>query len=148
MSMPRFRRDFTFRPIAVAAFVLIASATPNAAGLRSIPTWSDFVTIETNTLGPSTHIAGSSGVWVLHAPTLSVDCSPPRGCYATTQRVYYSFNCSPRYIVVAERISMDLNGTIVKHELQETVTYSPVDDEIATWVLDCVCPLSQRDLHP
>ena len=50
----------------------------------------------------------------------------PRGCYAKTQRIHYDFNCAPRYTVMTERVSMDLNGTIVKHEVLEAAPrYTP-----------------------
>jgi hypothetical protein len=96
--------NFSIARIAGAAFVVIASNVPGAATLDSISISSGSVSVKS--LGPSTLIAGVGGAWVLYAPTLSVDCSPPRGCYAKTQRIHYDFSCSPRYIVLTERISM------------------------------------------
>lgn len=79
--------------------------------------------------------------------TLSVDCSPPRGCYAKTQRIHYDFNCAPRYTVMTERVSMDLNGTIVKHEVLEAAPrYTPAFGVGALQVLETLCgPLFDRD---
>jgi len=79
--------------------------------------------------------------------TLSVDCSPPRGCYAKTQRIHYDFNCAPRYTVMTERVSMDLNGTIVKHEVLEAAPrYTPAFGVGALQVLETFCgPLFDRD---
>ena len=109
------------------------------------PTYAGPLTIETGSLGPSLRIPGATGVWVYHAPTLSVDCSPPRGCYATTQRIYYVFSCAPRYAVPMERLSMDLNGSVVKHEVREgSPTYALTYDEAATLVLDTLCPHRER----
>jgi len=137
---PRGRRDFTIAAIAGVACLAIAV---NALGGRDFTSTSS-VTVES--LGPPTLIAGGSGAWVVYAPTLSVDCSPPRGCYAKTQRIHYDFSCAPRYAVVTERISMDLNGNIVKHELQgATANYALSNSTGATELLDTFCPLPSRE---
>ena len=142
-GMERMMPNSSIARIAGAAFAVIASNAPGAAPLDSISSSSGSVTVAS--LGPSTLIAGVGGAWVLYAPTLSVECSPPRGCYAKTQRIHYDFSCSPRYIVLTERISMDLNGTIVKHEVRDAPTYTPSYDAGALRVLDTVCPLPNRD---
>jgi hypothetical protein len=104
------------------------------------PSYAGTLTIDANSLGPSLSVPGTTGVWVYHSPTMSVDCSPPRGCYATTQRIYYVFNCAPRYAMPMERISMDLNGKVVKHEVRHgQPTYSQTYDEAAHLVLDAFC---------
>jgi len=94
---------------------LVADAS-NAAGWESQPALSDSVVVES--LGPPALLPGATGARVLYSPTLSADCAPPRGCYAKSQRIHYDFSCAPRYAVVTERISMDLNGAIIKHEVR------------------------------
>jgi hypothetical protein len=123
-------------------FLVIASSALGA-GWDTISSGS--VTVES--VGPSTLIPGASGAWVLYAPTLSVDCPPPPGCYSTTQRIHYDFNCAPRCTVLTERVSMDLNGTIVKHEVLEAAPrYAPAYGAGAGQVLDTFCgPLRDRD---
>jgi hypothetical protein len=74
---------------------------------------------------------------------LSIDCSPPRGCYASSQRIYYNFGCAPRYAVVVERISMDLNGAVLKRETPGT--YATANDEAAKRVLKEFCRAWDRD---
>jgi len=134
---------FATARIAGLAFLVIAPNALGAAGWDSIS--SGLVTVES--FGPSKLISGAGGAWVLYAPTLSVDCSPPRGCYAKTQRIHYDFNCAPRYTVMTERVSMDLNGTIVKHEVLEAAPrYAPALGVGARQVLDTFCgPLFDRD---
>lgn len=88
---------------------------------------------------PQIQTPAASGIWVQYAPSLSVDCSPPRGCYAATQYIFYSVDCVHRYAAMVERISLDLNGTILKHE-----SFSPYvlsDDETAVQTLKTVCPV-------
>jgi len=126
------------KTFAILAALALAPAMPFAAGIDSVPSFSGAVSIDMNTLGPSPRFPGMSGVWVLYDPTLSVDCSPPRGCYAKTQRIYYAFNCAPRYAVAMERVSFDLNGNVVKDEIADTL--SPSYDRAAALVLNTFCP--------
>jgi len=134
-------RKLTITGIAGAAFAAIAPDTASFGAWDSMSSASGSITVES--AAPSTRIAGATDVWVKYAPTLSVDCSPPRACYATTQRIRYDVSCVPRYVVMSERISMDLNGTIVKHELgsANTIAY----DAAAIRVLDTLCPRPGRD---
>ena len=100
------------------------------------------VTVDVGSLGPSLRVPGATGVWVQYAPGLSVDCSPPRGCLAATQRIYYVFNCNPRYAVAMERISYDLGGNIVNQEVRDPATGFPLSyDGGANAVLNAFCPV-------
>jgi hypothetical protein len=137
------RRKSALTHISSAILLAIASDALGAADWVSPPISGATITIDMESLGPATRIAGLNGVWVRYAPTLSVDCSPPRGCYANTQRTYYSFSCVPRYAVLVERISMDLNGAIIKHEVSDG--YTLAYDEAATRVLDTFCPLREPE---
>ena len=121
----------------------IAPVPLYAAGWEAIPTLSGTIVIESDILGPATSLAGVSAVWVRYTPTLSVDCSPPRGCYASSQRIYYNFGCAPRYAVVVERISMDLNGAVLTQE--RPGTYAAASDEAANRVLNEFCGARERD---
>ena len=88
---------------------------------------------------------GATGVWLDYPPGLSVDCSPPAGCYAYKQRIYYVFNCAPRWAAPFERISMDLNGNVVNRQTRDpSGPYAPEYDAGAALVLNAYCPL--RDL--
>ena len=91
-------------------------------------------------LGPPARIAGWDGAWVRYEPALSVDCSPPRGCYAKTMRFHYDFRCSPWNAVLTEVIAMDLNGAIVKREVvQAPVSYVTAQDAFATRIFETFC---------
>ena|SRR5664279_93108 len=137
------RRKSALTHISGAILIAFASDALVAADWVSPPSSGATIAIDMESLGPAPRIAGLNGVWVRYAPTLSVDCSPPRGCYANTQRIYYSFTCAPRYAVLVERISMDLNGAIIKHEISDS--YAPAYDEAATRVLDTFCPLREPE---
>ena len=119
--MPPMPERFRIAGLAAILLALLAPGGCYAGGWEIGAGASPEVTLEMNTLGPSPQIPGTTGIWALYSPSLSVECSPPRGCYAKTQRIYYAFNCSPRYAAAMERISMDLNGTEIKRELREHV---------------------------
>jgi hypothetical protein len=51
--------------------------------------------------------------WILYTYATSVDCSPPRGCYAASQRVYSLVNCAAQAIAPVQQISMDRNGNVI-----------------------------------
>jgi hypothetical protein len=136
-----------FARVAQLAFVALIAIVANAA--RAAPWYSDVggVVIDTNSIAPSTRISGSS-VWVLYTPTLSVDCSPPPKCYASTQRINVHFSCSPRYSLQMERVSMDLNGNVVNREVREPAArYDTAVDFVGNAVLDYYCPALDEE-HP
>jgi len=128
----------------------IAAATLLAAGNAGAAPWeitgaAPEIAIETNTAGPSLKFPGTTGVWVTYSPSLSVDCAPPKGCYAKTQRIYYVFNCSPRYAIPVERISADIGGTIIKRESRSEGEPYVLDADVGAWViLHTYCPVGGR----
>ena len=124
----------------IASVFLLASASALAAPWE-ITGAAPEVAIDTSTVGPSLRYPGTTGIWVTYSPSLSVDCSPPRACYAKKQRIYYVFNCSPRYAMPIERISADLNGSIIKREARtDAEPYYPDADVGAFVILETYCP--------
>ena len=137
----------------IVARIAFACFVACACGLASALDWSTGSSaygfaIDTNTLGPSLAYPGATAVWVLFEPTQSVECTPPRGCYAKTQRINFTFNCAPRYAVMTERISYDLNGNIVKRENQNIQADPLTYDAGARLVLDTYCPLRDGNVAP
>ncbi len=53
------------------------------------------------------------GAWILYTYSTSIDCSPPRNCYAASQRVYSLVNCAAQAIAPVQKISMDRNGDVI-----------------------------------
>lgn len=64
-------------------------------------------------MGPAEGYPGASAVWVYFDYPLSIDCSPPRACYAKSQWIHAYVNCYTRNVAVIQQISMDLNGNVV-----------------------------------
>ena len=109
-----------------AAFLAVSVSEP---GARVWPIDSaDGTPVETNVLAQSNWLVAAYAIWLYHEYPLSIDCSPPRACYAKSQLVNYHFNCVRGFIYVRERISMDLNGNVVNHQVFEQPTpTSPLD---------------------
>lgn len=130
------------RVVGPLAALLFAGAAA-AITWEPVPTGGTFA-VDVNSVGPSPRTPGATGVWVNFAPGLSVDCSPPRGCLAARQRLYYVFSCSPRYAVPDIRISYDLNDNVVRQETRDAMTpFAGVNDAGAVAVLNAFCPLAR-----
>ena len=124
----------------LAALIAYGVPSASAAALDGVTDTSEF-TIEG--LAPA-RLVGSSGVVLRYEPSLSVDCSPPRGCYARSQRLRFDFNCSPRFIVLVERTSFDRNGNELKREVADPApAYAPAADSISRAVLAQLCPIPE-----
>jgi len=138
MSLRRLTNRVSVLPMACVAFVAIVAGT---SGAQVLPlTSADGSVIEINKPSGSTRFVGAAAVWVLRSYPISADCRPPPGCYAKSQVINYHFNCSPRYVVVAERISLDLNGDAVKHEVLEPGGTYELGYVIDGELIDTYCP--------
>ena len=72
-----------------------------------------------HSIGPAEGYPGAAAVWVYFDYPLSIDCSPPRACYAKSQWIYAYVNCYTRNVAVMQQISMDLNGNVVAVETSD-----------------------------
>ena len=113
------------RGLLVAAFSVLAT---RAAAFES-QTWPGILPSASATIYVQSAdlVEGSPaavGGWVVIDYKMSVDCSPPRACYAASQRVYLYAYCSIGVIRELQRISLDLNGNVLA-ETGERVAYIP-----------------------
>jgi hypothetical protein len=76
--------------------------------------------------------------WVLVNYAMSVNCSPPRACYASSQWVYAYGYCSMGAIREIKRVSLDLNGNVVA-ESGERVAYIPPRGSVDRAVVRTLC---------
>ena len=89
----------------------------------------------------SDRVEGSAdivGGWVVITYTMSVDCSPPRACYASSQWVYSYAYCSTGAIHEMQRLSLDLNGNVLA-ATGERVTYIPPRGTVDRVVVRTLC---------
>ena len=97
--------------------VAIAVTTVVAAGSSSLVAGNDAPAssygARVHSMVPAPGYPGAVAVWVYFEYPMSIDCSPPRACYAKSQWVYAYVNCSTRTVAVMQQISMDLNGNVV-----------------------------------
>jgi hypothetical protein len=124
--------------VAAASFVFAtrAAAFESQIWPGSLPSASAtiYVTSPVRAEGSPDIVAG----WVLINYALSVDCSPPRACYASSQSVYSYAYCSTRAIHEIERTSLDLNGNVVA-ETGERPTYIPRRGSVDRAVVRTLC---------
>ena len=100
---------------AAAALLLIcAIATSTAQGFGRL-----------HSIAPAFGYPGAYDVWLYFDHNLSVDCSPPRGCYAKTQWIQAFVECHRRFVAIVQVISMDLNGNVVGHAIHDPPQFVP-----------------------
>ena len=63
-------------------------------------------------IGPSMY-PGAVEAWLHVEHSISVDCSPPRGCYAKSQWINAIVNCRQRTVGLLRVVSMNINGDVV-----------------------------------
>ncbi len=117
---------------------------PDAAGFESetwagsLPASSAAITVNWSEVGPVEGLADTIGGWVLISYARSVNCSPPRACYASSQRVYVYAYCSIGAIKDIQRISLDLNGNVVA-QTGERIAYIPFAGSVDREVIRTLC---------
>jgi hypothetical protein len=78
------------------------------------------------------------GGWVVISYAMSVDCSPPRACYASSQWVYGHAYCAMGAFHEMQRLSLDLNGN-VQAASGERVRYIPRRGTVDRAVVRTLC---------
>ena len=132
---------------AVIGRLLVAAScalAPDAAGFESeiwpgsLPASSAGISVNWSEVGPVEGSPDTAGGWVLIEYARSVACSPPRACYANSQRAYVYAYCAIGAIKDIQRISMDLNGNVVA-QTGERVAYIPPYDSVDREVVRILC---------
>ena len=85
--------------------------------------------------------------WVHVEHAMSVDCSPPRACYAKSQWIHAYVSCQTGSLAILQRISMDLNGNVVAIANAEQLLFvRPIPtDPSAVSALAAVCGYGNED---
>jgi hypothetical protein len=112
-----------FRPGKGSGWLARIAALSLCVALASVPAapaHSDGV----HWVGPAENYFGTVAVWVHFDHATSVDCSPPRACYAKSQWIYAYVACYLRSVAVIRQISMDLNGDVVADASAEAVVFA------------------------
>ena len=117
MTGLRRTRNALVERIAVAAFAVIVADV--SCGQASV---------ELHSIGPAEGFPGTVAAWAYVTYGMSVDCSPPRACYAKSQWIYAYVSCDTRSLAMIQRISMDLNGNVVAiANAEQLLFYRPND---------------------
>ena len=127
---------------AASLSVMDAAAFESQIWPGSLPAASAAVGVKSSTRFEGS--ADTGGGWVLINYGTSVDCSPPRACYTSLQRVYAYANCSMGAIREMQRISLDLNGNVVA-ETGERVAHIPPRGSVDGAVVRALCEEYELD---
>lgn len=137
MSVMRLIRNAVIGKILVGALAVIV-ATSSYGGSP----------VEIYSIGPADLILpGTVEAWVRVEHAMSVDCSPPRACYAKSQWIHGYVSCQTGSIAVLQRISMDLNDNVVAiANAEQLVFVRPVPtDPSGVAALAAVCGYGNED---
>jgi hypothetical protein len=69
--------------------------------------------VELDSLVAVEGLPGVAGGWVRYTYAMSIDCSPPSGCYAKSQRIDCFANCGGGALAQIQRVSLDMNDRVV-----------------------------------
>jgi len=134
-------RNAMIRGSIIAGCLALAS---DAAGFETdiwagaTPASSAAITVNWDEVGLAEGLPETIAGWVLISYERSVNCAPPRACYANSQRVYVYASCSTGAIKDIQRISMDLNGNVVA-ESGERTAYIPARGTVDREVVRVLC---------
>lgn len=98
--------------VAALSFLVAALGSPLARGAFAGNAGAD-VAVELDSLAAVEGLPGAVGGWVRYTYAMSIDCSPPSGCYAKSQRIYYLANCAGGALAQIQRVSLDMNDRVV-----------------------------------
>jgi len=100
-----------------AAVATVSLLTPLPASAQN---WASFgsnvaasAAVDMDSVRPSEILPDRIGAWIRYTYPISIECAPPRGCRASSQRVYVLVNCAAQGVAYVQRISYDLNGNLV-----------------------------------
>jgi hypothetical protein len=120
------------------AFATEAAGFETDTWAGSTPASSAAITVDWSEVGPVEGLPDRLGGWVLITYAKSVNCSPPRACYASSQRVYCHVYCALGAIKDIQRTSMDLNGNVLA-QTGERSAYIPPSDSVDREVVRILC---------
>ena len=104
--------------------------------------------VELFSVGPAEGIfPGTVEAWVRVEHAMSVDCSPPRACYAKSQWIHAYASCQTGSLAILQRISMDLNDNVVAiANAEQLVFVRPIPtDPSGVAALAAVCGYGNED---
>lgn len=106
-----------YRTVASAAAIVLCML---AAGPARSERWVELsvdrmarVEVELDSVSSLAGYSDNVGAWIRYTYPISVDCSPPRNCYAASQLVYTRVDCARQTTARVQHISMDRHGDVI-----------------------------------
>jgi len=125
---------------AILAFCAVAArpavsenwVTLSTYGITTIAVDADSVT--TVEESPETRTA-----WFRFSYAVMLDCSPPRGCLASSQRIQYRVTCRIGVIAPIQRMLLDLAGNTLAQSEHDVAPYAPPRGSIESAMVSSFC---------
>ena len=105
------------------------------------------IAVDADSVAPEEGLPGTMTAWFRFSYDAMLDCSPPRGCLASSQRIQYRVICSIGAIAPIQRTLLDLAGNVLAQS--EVTLDAPYDApkgsvEIAMVLSFCSDPTRRR----
>ena len=105
------------------------------------------IAVDADSVTPEEGLPGTMTAWFRFSYDVMLDCSPPRGCLASSQRIQYHVICSIGAIAPIQRTLLDLAGNVLAQS--EVTLDAPYDAprgsvEIAMVLSFCSDPTRRR----
>ena len=71
------------------------------------------IAVDADSVTPVEGLPGTMTAWFRFSYAVMLDCSPPRGCLASSQRIQYRVICSISAIAPIQRTLLDLAGNVL-----------------------------------
>lgn len=142
------------RHASLTAGIALACFGAGAASEVAAETWEDAgadafstVALDRDSIIHVEGIPHTVAAWLRYRFATAVDCSPPRGCYASSQRNYVIASCHTGTIRHVQRRMMDLNDRVVAQTDLGGWEYFPPPGGLDSLVLVRLC-FHYRDRYP
>ena len=121
---------------ALSVFATDSAAFESQIWPGSLPAASVAISVKTSNPVEGSLFAVEGWIQINYA--ISVDCSPPRACYANSQWVYVYTYCPMGTMREIRRVSLDLNGNVLA-ETGERAAYIPARGSVDRAVVRSLC---------
>ena len=126
--------------LAIAAFCAIVADSAISETWIDVPNNSSTaLAVDADSVNLVDGLPYTVGAWFRYTYSLSIDCSPPRGCLAATQRVYYRADCLLKAIMPIQRIFLDLNGNVQRSDNFGAAPYLPPLGSLESLAVRSLC---------
>ena len=137
-----------------AASIVLGCLCALSAGALPAETWENAgadsfttVAVDRDSIALVEGIPHTVAAWLRYRFATAVDCSPPRGCYASSQRNYVIASCHAALIRHVQPRMMDLNDRVIAQHDYGGWEFVPLPGSLDSLALARLC-FHYRDRYP